>query len=124
MALPLSFARTTVPACSLTDAQLSSIEVEEDGKSESDSADDRPLERQHAVRVEGAPRAVDHGATPPRAPVGRGRISPGRDLGGARARMSGLPVATSVWHRPLVPEEAKDRLAKRQANAAVALLQA
>jgi formylglycine-generating enzyme required for sulfatase activity len=34
----------------------------------------------------------------------------------------GLPVTTSVWRRPLVPEEAKDRLAKRQANAAVALL--
>ena len=33
-----------------------------------------------------------------------------------------LPVATTVWHRPLVPEEAKERLAKRQANAAVALL--
>ena len=32
------------------------------------------------------------------------------------------PLTTSVWHRPLVPEEAKDRLAKRQANAAVALL--
>jgi hypothetical protein len=32
------------------------------------------------------------------------------------------PVTASVWHRPLVPEEAKDRLARRQANAAVALL--
>jgi formylglycine-generating enzyme required for sulfatase activity len=32
------------------------------------------------------------------------------------------PLTTSVWHRRLVPEEAKDRLAKRQANAAVALL--
>src|SRR5690348_11721938 len=32
------------------------------------------------------------------------------------------PLTTSVWHRPLVPEDAKDRLAKRQANAAVALL--
>ncbi len=32
------------------------------------------------------------------------------------------PLATSVWHRPLVAEEAKDRLSKRQANAAVALL--
>jgi formylglycine-generating enzyme required for sulfatase activity len=32
------------------------------------------------------------------------------------------PSTTSVWHRPLVPEEAKDRLAKRRANAAVALL--
>jgi serine/threonine protein kinase len=34
----------------------------------------------------------------------------------------GLPVAVTVWHRPLVPEEAKDRLARRQANSAVALL--
>src|SRR5262249_49776951 len=41
-------------------------------------------------------------------------VAPGPD--------GGLPVATSVWHRPLVPEEAKDRHAKRQANAAVALL--
>ncbi len=32
------------------------------------------------------------------------------------------PLSTSVWHRPLVAEEAKDRLARRQANAAVALL--
>jgi hypothetical protein len=29
---------------------------------------------------------------------------------------------TTVWHRPLVPEAAKDRQAKRHANAAVALL--
>jgi formylglycine-generating enzyme required for sulfatase activity len=41
-------------------------------------------------------------------------VAPGPD--------GGLPVATSVWHRPLVSEEAKDRMAKRQANAAVALL--
>jgi hypothetical protein len=32
------------------------------------------------------------------------------------------PLTASVWHRPLVAEGAKDRLAKRQANAAVALL--
>jgi formylglycine-generating enzyme required for sulfatase activity len=32
------------------------------------------------------------------------------------------PLTASVWHRPLVAEEAKDRLAKRQANAAMALL--
>ncbi|HEV3258389.1 MAG TPA: SUMF1/EgtB/PvdO family nonheme iron enzyme [Gemmataceae bacterium] len=31
-------------------------------------------------------------------------------------------VTASVWHRPVVPEDAKERLAKRQANAAVALL--
>ena len=32
------------------------------------------------------------------------------------------PPTTSVWHRPLVAEESKDRLARRQANAAAALL--
>jgi eukaryotic-like serine/threonine-protein kinase len=31
-------------------------------------------------------------------------------------------MATTVWHRPRVPEVTKERLAKRQANAAVALL--
>jgi hypothetical protein len=31
-------------------------------------------------------------------------------------------LAASVWHRPVVPEEARDKLAKRQVNAAVALL--
>jgi serine/threonine protein kinase/formylglycine-generating enzyme required for sulfatase activity len=31
-------------------------------------------------------------------------------------------IAASVWHRPVVAEDAKERLAKRQANAAVALL--
>ncbi len=37
-------------------------------------------------------------------------------------RENGLPIATTVWHRPLVSEEAKEQLAKRQANAAVSLL--
>jgi formylglycine-generating enzyme required for sulfatase activity len=32
------------------------------------------------------------------------------------------PVTASIWHRPVVPDEVKERLAKRQANAAVALL--
>jgi formylglycine-generating enzyme required for sulfatase activity len=31
-------------------------------------------------------------------------------------------LTTSIWHRPQVAEEAKDRLARRKANAAVALL--
>jgi formylglycine-generating enzyme required for sulfatase activity len=31
-------------------------------------------------------------------------------------------VAASVWHRPVITDEEKERLAKRQANAAVALL--
>ena len=35
---------------------------------------------------------------------------------------AGAPLTTaSVWHRPLVPEDAKEMLAKRQANAACAL---
>jgi eukaryotic-like serine/threonine-protein kinase len=32
------------------------------------------------------------------------------------------PLVATVWHRPVVPEEEKERLAKRQANAGVALL--
>jgi serine/threonine protein kinase/formylglycine-generating enzyme required for sulfatase activity len=32
------------------------------------------------------------------------------------------PIAASIWHRPVVPDADKERLAKRQANAAVALL--
>ncbi len=39
------------------------------------------------------------------------RISPGE-----------LPLTASVWHRPVASEEAKDRLAERQARAAVALV--
>jgi formylglycine-generating enzyme required for sulfatase activity len=34
----------------------------------------------------------------------------------------GRLVAASLWHRPIIPDEVKERLAKRQANAAVALL--
>ena len=48
-----------------------------------------------------------------------------RDAGSSRGLQPPLgksPLTTSVWSRPLVPEESKDRLAKRQANAAVALL--
>ncbi len=31
-------------------------------------------------------------------------------------------AAASIWHRPLIPDDAKEQLARRQANAAVALL--
>jgi serine/threonine protein kinase/formylglycine-generating enzyme required for sulfatase activity len=34
----------------------------------------------------------------------------------------GTPVTASVWHRPRVPDAAKERLARRQANAACGLL--
>jgi hypothetical protein len=34
----------------------------------------------------------------------------------------GPPLSASVWHRPAVPEEVKDQLARRQARAAAALL--
>src|SRR5271157_1332271 len=40
----------------------------------------------------------------------------------ARTSPGGLPIAASVWHRPVITEEVKDRLAERQARAAVALL--
>ncbi len=41
---------------------------------------------------------------------------------GTHPALAESPLTTLVWHRPLVAEEAKDRLARRQANAAVALL--
>ncbi len=34
----------------------------------------------------------------------------------------GSPVTASTWHRPVITEKAKDRLAERQARAAIALL--
>ena len=40
----------------------------------------------------------------------------------ARTSPEGPPVTASVWHRPVITEEAKDRLAERQARAAVALV--
>ncbi len=35
---------------------------------------------------------------------------------------AGAPVTASVWHRPVIGEEAKDKLAERQARAAIALV--
>jgi serine/threonine protein kinase/formylglycine-generating enzyme required for sulfatase activity/tetratricopeptide (TPR) repeat protein len=40
----------------------------------------------------------------------------------ARSTPEGPPVTASVWHRPVVPEEVKDKLAQRQARAAAALV--
>jgi formylglycine-generating enzyme required for sulfatase activity/tetratricopeptide (TPR) repeat protein len=40
----------------------------------------------------------------------------------SRTAPDGPPVTASVWHRPVIPEDAKDRLAERQARAAVALV--
>jgi serine/threonine protein kinase/tetratricopeptide (TPR) repeat protein len=39
-----------------------------------------------------------------------------------RNATEGPPLSASVWHRPLVPSEAKDRIARRQARGAVALV--
>src|SRR5262249_40242867 len=67
------------------------------------------------------PRALSVAATSwPRAasrPAGRSE-----DGGTGQGTGSEQCVAASVWHRPIVPDAAKERLAKRQANAAVALL--
>jgi serine/threonine protein kinase/formylglycine-generating enzyme required for sulfatase activity len=41
----------------------------------------------------------------------------------ARSYDQGSPISSaSVWHRPVITEESRDRLAKRQARAAIALL--
>ena len=40
----------------------------------------------------------------------------------ARTSPGGLPIAASVWHRPVITEETRDQLAKRQARAGVALV--
>jgi formylglycine-generating enzyme required for sulfatase activity len=40
----------------------------------------------------------------------------------ARISPEGPPVTASVWHRPMIAEETRDRLAERQARAAIALL--
>jgi len=40
----------------------------------------------------------------------------------ARTSPEGAPITASVWHRPAIAEETRDRLAERQARAAVALL--
>ena len=39
-----------------------------------------------------------------------------------RTSADGLPLSASVWHRPVVATEVKDRLAQRQARGAVALV--
>src|SRR5271166_3969299 len=58
----------------------------------------------------------------PFAPEEVGTMSEAGSSRGLQPPLSESPLTTSVWHRPLVPEEAKDRLARRQANAAAALL--
>jgi len=40
----------------------------------------------------------------------------------ARTYAQGSPISASVWHRPVITEDTRDRLARRQARAAVALL--
>jgi formylglycine-generating enzyme required for sulfatase activity/tetratricopeptide (TPR) repeat protein len=40
----------------------------------------------------------------------------------ARTSPEGPPITASVWHRPVITEQTRDRLAERQARAAVALL--
>ncbi len=109
------------PGLLLTDVQLSGWLVQEDGV-------DRPLLLATAlwnVSTESESKVL-HGLSPAE------QRSRGSQLAAdgfrpvaisvAPGEEAGSLIATSVWHRPLVPEEAKDSLAKRQANAAVALL--
>jgi len=43
-------------------------------------------------------------------------------LSAARTSPEGAPITASVWHRPAIAETTRDRLAERQARAAVALV--
>jgi len=43
-------------------------------------------------------------------------------LSAARIAPGAPPLTASVWHRPVISEQAKDRLAERQARAAIALV--
>ena len=43
-------------------------------------------------------------------------------LSAVRVSADGPLISTSVWHRPVISEQAKDQLAERQARAAVALI--
>jgi formylglycine-generating enzyme required for sulfatase activity len=87
-------------------------------------------ERRYAGCFRAGPRfgyAVAFGLTP------QEQVRRCRELAGEGYRPAALSVAAfpppaarlvtaSVWHRPLVPEEVRERLARRQANAAAALL--
>jgi len=119
--LAAHFREDDCPGLLLTDAQLSWGEVTEDGKSESillTTALWNVSTRFESKALHGLSIAEQSLLGPRLSADGFRPIAisvvPGLE--------HGLPVATSVWHRPLVPEEARDRLAKRQANAAVALL--
>ena len=119
--LAANFREDDCPGLLLTDAQLSWSVVEEDGKSDSillttavwtvsTRFESKAL---HAMSITEQILSAHQLTADGFRPVAIS-VAPGPK--------GGPPVTTSVWHRPLVPEEAKDRLAKRQANAAVALL--
>ena len=123
MALPPTFAKTTALGLVLTDVQLSSIVLEGDGKRDSallTIALWNVSTKSESKVLHGLSITEQRLLWPQLAADGLRPIT----ISAAPSPDGGLPVTTSVWHRPLVPEEAKDRLARRQANAAVALCEA
>ncbi len=119
--LAAHFREDECPGLILTDARLSRSEIQENGKSQSvllatalwNVSTQFESKVLHGLSIMEQRLLSSQLTADGFRPVGIS-VAPSAD--------GGLPVATSVWHRPLVPEEAKDRLAKRQANAAVALL--
>ena len=73
---------------------------------------------------EASPDLRSRSRRPPAAVPGTDRpgLSPRVALSVARTTPEGPLVTASVWHRPVITEEIKDRLAERQARAAVALV--
>ena len=119
--LAANFSEDDCPGLLLTDAQLSVSAVEEDGKSESSLL--ATAVWNVSTRFES--KALHGMSITEQLVSGHQLTTDGYRpvaISVAPSREGGLPVATSVWHRPLVSEEVKDRLARRQANAAVALL--
>ncbi len=115
------FREDDCPGLLLTDARLSSIEVPEDGGNDSILVTTAlwNISTQFESKVLHGLSIIEQRLLAARLTADGFRpvaISVASDP------ENGLPVAASVWHRPLAAESAKDRLAKRQANAAVALL--
>ena len=119
--LAANFREDDCPGLLLTDAQLSWSAVEKDSKSDSillttavwNVSTRFESKALHAMSITEQILSAHQLTADGFRPVA---------ISAAPGPEGGPPVTTSVWHRPLVSEETKDRLAKRQANAAVALL--
>ena len=81
----------------------------------------RRLDGRFPVRGKSPPRSRPDRSPPAVPGTGATGLSHGRPLGRPDFP-EGPPITASVWHRPVIAEETRDRLAERQARAAIALL--